>query len=149
MNKHQIKKLVIETLKEIELYTPEATELILGTMAQESHLGQYIEQIHGPAMGVCQMEPATYRDIWKNYLEYKKVLSLKILKLSVTADTADEMRWNLKLAIAMCRVHYLRDKEAIPFSLEGQAKYYKRVYNTPLGKATTKEYIDNYNKYIK
>jgi hypothetical protein len=149
MNKNQLEKLIKETLQEVQLYTPEALQLLLGTAAQESHLGEYIEQIHGPAKGVFQMEPATYTDIWRNYLHYKPVLKDKVLNFCVTGDNADEMRWNLKLAIVMARVHYLRDREAIPFNLVEQSKYYKRVYNTIYGKATPEEYVKNYLRFVK
>ncbi len=148
MNKEQLRKLAQKTLIEIGFYTPESLNLVLGTIAQESRFGHYIEQIKGPAKGICQMEPNTYDDIWNNYLKYKPELKDKVLKLSVTADSAEEMVWNLKLAIAMCRVHYLRVKEAIPFGINEQAKYYKKYYNTHLGAATTQQYIDNYKKYV-
>jgi len=152
INKHQLRTLIEETLEEIGFYSPEATDLILGTIAQESDSGTYIKQLgNGPALGICQMEPATHKDIWKNYLAYKDSLSDKINKL--TTDNSgiygEEMRWNLKYAIAMCRVHYLRKKGAIPKTVEGQAKYWKDHYNTHLGKGTTEEYINNYNKYVK
>jgi hypothetical protein len=35
----------------------------------------------------------------------------------------------------------------IPASLAGQADYYKQFFNTPLGKATTQQYIDDWNTY--
>ena len=148
MDKKQLIKLIKETLIELKLYTPEALQLVLGTIAQESALGKYIEQIKGPAKGICQMEPATYDDIWDNYLFYKPSLSDAILKLCVTGDEAEEMTWNLKLSIAMCRVYYLRDKEPIPHDLVGQAAYWKRVYNTSKGRGTIEQYINNYHKYI-
>lgn len=148
MDKKQLIKLIKETLIEFGFYTPEALQLILGTIAQESKLGRYIEQLNGPAVGICQMEPATYRDIWKNYLDFKPSLSDKVLKMCVTGDTADEMRWNLKLSIVMCRVHYLRDPKPIPHDLVGQAALWKRFYNTKEGKGTVEQYINNYKKYI-
>ena len=148
MNKDQLRKLVKETLLEIKLHSDEAENLIMGTIAQESHLGEYIEQIGGPALGIIQMEPRTYDDIWNNYLKYKPDLEDRILRLAVTANEADELRWNMKLAIAMCRVHYLRIPYAIPFSLKEQAYYYKRWYNTTQGKATPEQYIENYKRFV-
>jgi hypothetical protein len=40
-----------------------AIQLLMGTAAQESHLGTYLKQINGPALGVFQMEPNTEIDI--------------------------------------------------------------------------------------
>ena len=147
MDKKQLRKLVAEVITYLGLHSAEAEDLIMGTIAQESHLGKYIEQIKGPAKGICQMEPATYEDIWANFLKYKPSLEDKILRLSVDANDADEMRWNLKLAIAMCRVHYLRVKSSIPLTLDGQAHYWKNHYNTYLGAGTPEEYIRNYKRF--
>jgi hypothetical protein len=149
MNKNQLKELVEETLTELELNSPEAVNLILGTIAQESKFGYYIKQLNnGPAKGICQMETNTHNDIWNNYLKYKKSIVDKISKFSVF-NSADELVWNLKYSIAMCRIHYLRVPKAIPFGLQDQAEYYKKYYNTIYGAATTEEYINNYNKYVK
>ena len=163
MDKYQLRDLVQETLKEIELHSSEAVNLILGTIAQESRLGHYIKQLGGgPALGICQMETNTHNDIWYNYLKYKKCIARKLenitcsdIKIDTTKELpiikyplADEMRWNLKYAIAMCRIHYLRVKEPIPFGIQDQAKYWKKYYNSYLGAGTEKEYIENYNKYV-
>ena len=148
MDKTQLRKLIKETLLEIQLYSPESVNLILGTIAQESHLGIYIEQIQGPALGICQMEPATHDDIWDNYLNFKKELFNKIVLLTTQGPNADEMRWNLKYAIAMCRVHYLRVPSPIPFALSGQAHYWKDHYNTYKGAGTVKQYISNFKRFV-
>ena len=147
MNKTQRRALVRETLLQIKLHSNEAENLIIGTIAQESRGGEYLRQLGGgPALGICQMEPETFEDIWKNYLEYKPHLKNDILKLCVTGE-AEELVWNLKLAIAMCRVHYLRVSQPIPFGLTEQAYYWKKHYNTPKGKGTVDEYLENYKKY--
>ena len=56
---------------------------------------------------------------------------------------AEEMTGNLYYATAMCRVHYRRVKEPIPNTVIGQAQYWKRYYNTPLGKGTEENYIQH------
>ena len=48
----------------------------------------------------------------------------------------------------MCRVHYLRVKEALPTTPEGYAEYWKKYYNTSSGKGTAKEFLDKYNKFL-
>ena len=55
---------------------------------------------------------------------------------------------NDRLAICMCRVHYLRQKGAIPTTIEGYAKYWKYTYNTLLGKGTETEFIRNYHLWV-
>ena len=150
MDKKQLRELIVETLKEIDLYSEDAVNLMMGTAAQESRLGEFIRQLFGgPALGIFQMEPNTFRDICKNYLVYKKDLWDKIINICNSPFVSPDMLvWNLKLAICMTRVHYLRVPEKLPNSIEGYANYYKKYYNTYLGKATTEEFIHNYKKYV-
>lgn len=145
-----MKEFVADTLVKIGLYSPDAVELLMGTCAQESAMGKYRRQLGGgPALGVFQMEPATFRDIVENYLNHRPDLKEKILKLSgVDAlDNPDDLVFNDRLAVCMARVHYLRVKEAIPSDLDGWARYWKKYYNTPKGKGTEYEFVCNYKRY--
>jgi hypothetical protein len=46
----------------------------------------------------------------------------------------------------MCRVHYLRVKEALPTENDaaGMASYWKRYYNTVLGKGTIEQALPSF-----
>lgn len=136
-------------IQHLGVWSKDAEELIMGTIAQESAMGQYLVQLgSGPALGVCQMEPATHNDIWNNFLRYRSHIVTYINDISVDR-TPEEMVWNLYYSVAMCRVHYLRVPEKIPSNLEGWARYYKKFYNTELGKATEQEFIENYQRYVR
>jgi hypothetical protein len=56
----------------------------------------------------------------------------------------EEMIWNLQYAAAMCRIHYVRKPGLIPITVTGQALYWKKHYNTELGKGTESEFVKNY-----
>ena len=147
-NPSQFQNLIERVLRGIDHYSPEAVELLLGTAAQESHLGTYLVQIKGPAKGPFQMEPATERCIWENYLAHNFELRTKlIIDSGVTMPSTLDLETNLLYSIAMARIHYLRKPGAIPKDLPGQAKYWKKYYNTPAGRGTEEEYIRNYGKY--
>ncbi|MDL2262466.1 hypothetical protein LJC11_03070 [Bacteroidales bacterium OttesenSCG-928-I21] len=149
MNKNQLRDLIKRVLRELDLYSKNAEDLLMGTAAQESHLGEYIRQIKGPALGIFQMEPATFSDIENNYLRYKPDLKAKIKAIANIQDfSAEQLEYNLALAICMCRVHYLRVKSPIPSSLDGYARYWKEHYNTHKGRGTVEEFISNYKKYV-
>jgi hypothetical protein len=149
MDKNQLRDLINRTLTNVNLYSEEAVNLLMGTAAQESRLGVYIKQINGPALGVFQMEPNTFYDICNNYLKYKTDLSIAIRKESgVYVFESGVLEWNLKLAICTSRVHYLRCPGKLPNTIEGMAAYWKKYYNTPLGKGTEQEFIANYKKYV-
>lgn len=145
----QFKQLVVvSALKAIGLYSEAAAELLLGTAIQESRL-QYLKQLgNGPAMGVFQMEPATYNDIWTNYLAYRPELAIKVGKLSHKLHS-DSLATDLLFAAAMCRIHYLRVKDPLPEQgdYEAQAAYWKEYYNTYLGAGTEEEYMENWSAH--
>lgn len=152
MNKNEWRELITDTLKCIGLYSKDACELVMGTFAQESNF-KYVHQIGGgPALGYGQMEPATFNDIITNFLRYKPELIGKIMKTCGVITLSPEMlKDNVKLMICMTRVHYLRVKEPLPSCRDvlAMADYYKQYYNTPAGKATIKQFIDNYIKYCR
>lgn len=144
-----IEYVIQPTLSRLNLGGRAAEELLLGTAIQESRV-HYLHQLgKGPAEGVFQMEPATHKDIWSNYLAYKPELARKVNSLAIAnTDGLQQMCANMYYAAAMCRVHYLRVPKALPAAgdLEGQADYWKEFYNTYLGAGTVEEYIENYQE---
>lgn len=154
MDSKQFRSLIVRpALSEIGLHSDAAEELLMLTAAQESKLGYYIHQIKGPALGPFQMEPATYNDIWDNYLRFKPELAEKIKRIAgvhTIIPPADMMVYNLKLAAAMARIHYLRVPHSLPTEddVAGLAKYWKDHYNTYLGAGTPEEAMENYGRYV-
>jgi len=150
MNKYQSRELITETLNGIELSSNNAVDLLMGTAAQESHLGEYINQVgNGPALGIMQMEPATFKDHIAWLSKRKDDLMYKILDVcNMSAPKTDSLRYNLKFSIAMARVHYLRRPEPLPSTIAEMAAYWKRHYNSYLGAGTIDEFIKNFKKYV-
>lgn len=145
-----MRKLVEKTLQDFGYYTPDSVNLILGTIAQESAYGKYRKQLgNGPALGICQMEPATFNDICKNYLKYHPDITERIKSVChINVLSAADMISNDQLAICMCRVHYLRVKYKIPTSIIRYAAYWKLFYNTRKGKGKMIEFIRNYHLWV-
>lgn len=141
-------------LKQLRLYSPAAENLLFGTCAHESKMGKYRKQVGGgPALGIYQMEPATYKSIWNDYLIYRPELAKLVLEFSghPCTPSADAMILNDKYATAMARIKYLSIPAELPAAddLEGLANYWKKYYNTPLGKGTPESFIKDYEKYGK
>ena len=151
MNKTDRKKQIENTLLSIDLYSVNAVNLLLETMAQESAFGKYRRQIGGgPAMGIMQIEPATHADTWENFLKYRKELGDKILQASgLEKPDVLALENNDVYSICIARVKYFRDPYPIPGTVDERAKFWKRVYNTEKGKGTVVEYIKNYYKFVK
>jgi hypothetical protein len=147
MNPQGLRQVIKQTLAPLNLYSPAAEELLMATCAQESLLGKYRHQVNGPAIGIFQMEPATFDDIWANYLKYDSRLGDEICALANTQPPRPiEMQDNDPFAIAMCRVHYRRVPAPLPdpTSLDALWHYYKTYYNSDLGAATQLQFAVNY-----
>jgi hypothetical protein len=134
-----------------------AEQLIAGTIAHESLMGTYLRQQGGPAKGICQMEPATHDDIYNSFLKYKRMIADRLYVISNLAvpigfvvPSAELLTFNLKYAVGMCRIQYYRQPEVLPpaDNVEAMASYWKRYYNTPLGKGVINDFIANYNKFV-
>jgi hypothetical protein len=133
------------TLADLGLYSVQAGNLLLGTAMVESGL-KYVRQLGGgPALGVYQMEPATYHDIFRNYLDYRPALRTKV---KVYGNYEGDLVGNLKYATALARIHYLRVPDAIPTKATYMAGYHKRWYNTLLGKTDVGESIKVFRKVV-
>ena len=121
--------------------------LLVGTACVESNCGEYIKQINGPACGIFQIEPNTAKDIQENYIKYKPDLKYLHDKFYLKGLTLEEnLMYNLSYSILMCRLFYRRIKEPIPKTISGQAAYWKKYYNTHLGKGTIEDYINKKEK---
>lgn len=154
LNASQLRNLIIKpALLDLLRYSEEAEELLIFTCATESNGGTYIHQVKGPALGIYQMEPATYNDIWVNYINYKNDLKLQLLHKfdAPRIPEEDRMVYDLRYATAMARIFYMRVKEELPKANDVDAiwNYYKKYYNTVLGKAEKEESIAKYKKFIR
>lgn len=122
-----------------------AMELLMGTAMQESQL-VYIHQLGGgPAVGLWQMEPATF--LWlAGWVNQRPSLLAKVMGYSIgISPQVNQLAGNVYLACAMARLRYYVVPEALPGQgdAEAQARYYKAHYNTPAGAATVEEYLAN------
>jgi hypothetical protein len=143
-------KIIKPTCDRLGLNGPGVEELLLGTAAQESNCGEHLVQLHGPALGVWQMEPATHDDLWLNYITFRTDLRALMMGYLVTSlPRADQMCGNLYYACAMARLQYKRHNDPIPAptDYQGQGALYKLRYNGP-GAATVAEYVANAKRVL-
>lgn len=155
--------IVVPALKAISAHSPTAENLVLGTALHESHL-TYMLQLNGPAMGLCQMEPATHDDIFTNFLAYRPTLRKAVLSLiGGRTQHATDLVGNLWYSAAMCRIQYLRATEVV--TVDGRARtrsaqlpaneplalaqYWKTHYNTIKGKGTVEQALPHFEETFK
>ncbi len=121
-----------------------AEELLIGVAIVESWIGAIRQRGGGPALGPFQMEPATNAALW-HYLGRKAELRDLVLATVVPGQSlSGQLAWNWLHGAVMCRVHFWRFPEPMPVTLEGQAKLWKRRYNTVKGRGTVAEYLRRY-----
>jgi len=145
--------ILLPTLSALQMYSKDAEELLVFTCATESNGGSLLVQVKGPALGIFQMEPITYADIWHNYIKSRSSL-LSIIAMNFDAPRMPEatrMIYDLKYAAVMARIHYRRFSEPLPKAddVDGMWEYYKKYYNTPLGKSKKEKSIEDYQRFLK
>ena len=102
LDPRQVRDLVVRpVLDRLGLTKPLAAErLLMGTAAQESQF-RYLRQIGGgPALGLWQMEPATFADLWRRFEARFDLREWTVYG----APPVDQLVWNLHLACAMARI---------------------------------------------
>lgn len=150
----QLREFIIKpALHDLVMFCDDAMELLVFTCAVESDGGSYLKQVKGPALGIYQMEPATYNDIWQNYLKGNSSLLLRLLSNFGIhyMPSEDRLIYDLKFATAMSRLFYARVPEPIPNTKDVDAlwEYYKRYYNTEGGAAKKVSSLLKYRNFLK
>jgi len=155
-DKIEIRQLIVDSLSQLNYdkvicNKPEAIELMLGTWAQESDGGLYTHQLKdGPAHGLWQIEKYTFFDIVLRCRKYHyEVMRRNIGLYDLHTDEAFELLiTNHSFCCQAARIKYFLCPGSIPLTIQGQAEYYKKYYNTQFGVATIEEYIEKYNRYV-
>lgn len=135
-------------LEMVDLYSPEAADLILFTGVQESRY-KYVRQLgQGPARSFWQIEPKTMYGHYQNWINFRPELGELIRKIEPVPNE-NALTWNMGFAVVMARLKYRRSKLPLPQLGDGggMAHIWKEVYNTCLGKGTTEEFVDLWNEH--
>lgn len=154
INSAQLRDIIIRpTLTALGMLSPSAENLLLGTAAVESQIGKYIKQVNGPAIGIFQMEPRTFEDIWERKISTNVAVRAKVRLLLgyEVRPKAERMASDLMLAALMTRIFYYSIPKELPDKddIIGLATYWKTYYNTPKGKGTVEGFSDAYTRYVK
>lgn len=133
-----------------KLWTLAAENLVLGTCLVESDLFYLAQYPRGPARGIAQMEWDTYSWVLSALAEKHQEVYLSIFSFASDVDEGwtpwEQVRGNMFLSVALCRGRYWLDKEPLPpaKNIEALGAYWKRVWNTDLGKGTVRDFVQKY-----
>ena len=140
-----------------------ATALLRETAIQESNMGQTTgtyDMVDDPkfgrgSFGVGQVDERNFEDTMsrlrgdkgqpKNLVKYvqrfKDELGIDLTEVEYE-DLADP-----KLGLIFTRLHYLKNPDPVPPTVQGRSKYWKKFYNTSAGAGTAAEYLANQEAY--
>ena len=152
----QIREHVIEpALRAIDLWSPAAVRLVMGTGAHESAGFKYIHQLAGgPALSWFQIEPTTHDDFYEHSmpgLERSRPETARLFRAMIpqrfgSKPPAEYLLHNQLYAAAMCRLLYWRVPKALPYqnNIKAMAAYWKEFYNTEHGSGTEEQWLEAY-----
>ena len=142
--KEDIKKIINWSLNNLDMNSEDVSVLVFRTGMAESGYRHLSQMGSGPAVGFFQVEPATIDDTWNNYAVYRKPIMdiLKDMGFDPNNSKISVMS-SIALQAAFCRLKYRRDRLSIPPAddIYAQAAYWKRVYNTELGKGSVEHFV--------
>jgi len=153
MKKSQLVNMIIRpTLKEIPHgFTEEAQLAITMIIAHESQRGEYIHQVGGgPALGMIQMEPTTYRSTWKYGASiWDNALALGIINnkqfRNMTPPPVERLLYDLRFNVFMARQRLFMKSAALPTGgTTDMSAYLKRHWNSVGGAADNMSYHRDY-----
>lgn len=148
------KYVLVPALSVIGLLSPSARVLMLGTGMIETNY-EYLKQFNdGPAMGIFEIEPATYDDVYRYLNRYGNRKLKEICMAACLYDSwpdKEALIYNLRWSTIIARVKYYMISEPLPAAsdAEGMSNYYKKYYNTAEGKAEMPEVISIFEHAIK
>lgn len=139
-------QIVIPTLQALQTagipYSTTAYHLVMGTIAQESLMGTYLVQVHGPALGIIQISPTTLGQLMADLTPIERGA---LAAWSSPSGPLIDVVNNLGYAVAVCRLFYWHVPAPLPpDTMAGIWAYYKKWWNTDAGSATEEEFMQNW-----
>lgn len=154
LNVEQFRSLVVQPALAVlgaRYAAPAAVELLVGTALAESHLRELRQLPDGPALGLYQIEPATHKDLWDNFLAFRPELADVVRRLTEidSPDCHQHLVTRLDYATVVARLIYWRAPEPMPAAgdVDGLARYWKAHFNTARGAGDPREWAERYRRH--
>ncbi len=119
-----------------------AVYLLCETAAVETQYATYRDLTpNGAGRGVCQCDEIAFKDVQQRTRQADVDAVKAAFDFDLKKVQWDDLNLSPLLAFVFARLHYKLKPEAIPQTLRGRAEYWKKYYNTALGKGSVEEYI--------
>jgi hypothetical protein len=135
-------KIVAQAVCEILGGGDAAVRLLCETAAAETQCGTSADRTpNGAGRGLFQCDKIAFDDV----VYRAKKSDIDALKNAFGFDLR-AIEWSVLnyaplIAAAVCRLHYKLRPGAIPLDLRGRAEYWKKHYNSSLGRGTVEHYL--------
>jgi hypothetical protein len=125
-----------------------AVYLLCETAAAETQYGTYSDPTpNGAGRGLYQNDQLPFKDTI-NRASQKDIDAIKAaFDVDLKMIEWDDLNYSPLLATIVARLHYKLRPGAVPQTLKGRAEYWKKHYNSVLGKGTVEHYIASANKF--
>ena len=125
-------------------------QLLVGTAAQESGGFLYLRQNSaGPALGIFQMEPDTFHDLW-NRCPLPLKGKIREMMNGEFSPPPEMMAWDHFFGAIMARLKYRDDSLPLPVpgNVSGMAWAWKHGYNSVNGAGTVEQFVFSWRRYV-
>lgn len=125
-----------------------AERLILETAIAETIAGTYRVPVrYNYGLGLCQFDKVAFDDVKSRITKNRRGAILQRFNIDIKKLEYRELAYSPILSLICCRLFYLMKPGRIPETLQGRGEYWKRHYNTKLGKGTAEGYVKKVNDF--
>jgi hypothetical protein len=126
-----------------------AIPFLLEIAAAETQMGTFPDGFKKDGFGLNQADKISIGpDLKGRIQETSRQAVLKEFGVDVFKFTPQDIENDPLNAFIQARCHFLPFKAVIPATLEGRARYWKRLYNTEAGDGTVEHYIKSANDWL-
>lgn len=129
-----------------------ALEMLIGTACAETALATARDNLAGQGVGLCQFDSIGFFDAHDRGFESRPDVEKILLdEFDIKTIEFHQLEFSPLLSLIMCRIKYKLVREPLPVcgDTEGQARYWKKHFNTFAGKGTIPHYVEAYeNNYL-
>ena len=121
----------------------DAVNLLLETASAETNLGETVDTTWNSGIGIMQFDPLSFVDL-QNRISKSTLLKIKnCFDVDFKKLVVGDLRYSVFLSVLSARLKYMLIPQPIPNNLLLRAEYWKRYYNSVLGKGSALHYVEN------
>lgn len=124
-----------------------AKKLLLEVSAAETDMGNAIDTSWLTGIGLMQFDKIGFDDVVLRTSRHKKDLVMKCFGIDINRVVHTDLRWNPLLSIIFARLKFLLVPASIPSTQTERANYWKKWYNSSLGKGTPEHYMKSAERH--